>query len=131
MIAELIIEDQPKPIIQTEVYLEALCGVNQKPTSMRAAPMPGLMHLALGTPKAGPRLPKRDRLHQPIPSDHAGKQTPADDSGRLVRNVDLDPDCRRLPPPISAAAEYPVMSQGLGLEFFIGMRVEVGETARR
>ena len=67
--AELIIEDQPKPIIQAEVFLEPLRGVNQKAASMRAAPMPGLMHLAFGAPKAGPRLPKRDRLHQTTPRD--------------------------------------------------------------
>ena len=45
-VTELIIEDQPKPIIQIEICLEALCGVNQKPASMRAAPVPGLVHLA-------------------------------------------------------------------------------------
>lgn len=55
MTAELIIEDQPKRIIRLKVFLEMLCGVNQKPASMRAAPVPGLMHLAFGAPKAGPR----------------------------------------------------------------------------
>ena len=62
-VAELIIEDQPKPIIQMN-GLEPLCSVHQEPASMPAAPASGLMHLALGAPKAGPRLPKRDRLHQ-------------------------------------------------------------------
>src|SRR5215208_5745732 len=38
--------------------------MNEKPASMRTAPVPGFMHLTVGTPKAGPRLPKRDRLHQ-------------------------------------------------------------------
>ena len=69
MSAELIIEDQPKRIIQSKVFLEVLCGVNQKPASVRASPVPGFMHLAIRTPKAGPRLPKRDRLHQSTPSD--------------------------------------------------------------
>lgn len=73
--AELIIEDQPKPIIRFKVFLEALCGVNQKPASMAASPMPGFMHLALGTPKAGPRLPKRDRLHLNAPARPAEPAT--------------------------------------------------------
>jgi hypothetical protein len=68
--AEFIIEDQPKRIVEFEGFLEVLSRVNQKPASMRASPVPGFMHLALGTPKAGPRLPKRDRLHQSTPSDH-------------------------------------------------------------
>jgi hypothetical protein len=38
---ELMIEDQPKPVIQIEVRLEALCGVNQKPTAMRASASAG------------------------------------------------------------------------------------------
>jgi hypothetical protein len=46
--AELIIEDQPKRLSQIKGFLEALCGVNQKPASMRASPVPGFMHLALG-----------------------------------------------------------------------------------
>ncbi len=70
MTAELIVEDQPKRISQFKIFLEALCSVNNKPASMRASPMPGFVHLALGTPKAGPRLPERDRLHQSTPRDH-------------------------------------------------------------
>jgi len=62
MRAVLMIEDQPTPIIQIKICLEALCGVNQKP--MQAAPGPGLMHLALGTPQAGPPLPKGHRPHR-------------------------------------------------------------------
>jgi hypothetical protein len=50
MTAELIVEDQSKRIIQIKVFLEALCGVNQKPASMRASPVPGFMHLASRAP---------------------------------------------------------------------------------
>jgi hypothetical protein len=70
MAAELIVEDQPKRMIQFKVFLEALCGVNQQPASVGASLMPGFVHLARGTRKAGPRLPERDRLHQSTPSDH-------------------------------------------------------------
>jgi hypothetical protein len=74
--AELIVEDQPKRIIQSKVLLEPLGGVNQKPPSMRASPMSGFMHLASGAPKAGPRLPKRDRLHQSTPVNQDWRQKP-------------------------------------------------------
>ena len=74
--AELIIEDQPKRIIQIKVFFEPLSRVNEKPASMRASPMPGFMHLAWGAPKACPRLPKRDRLHQLIPIDQDWRQIP-------------------------------------------------------
>jgi hypothetical protein len=70
MTAELIVEDQPKRMIQFKVFLKALCSVNQERASMRAPPMPGFVHLAPGTPQAGPRLPKRERLHQSTPSEH-------------------------------------------------------------
>ncbi len=73
MRAELINEDQPKRISR---FLEAFCGVNEKPASMRASPVPGFMHLASGAPKAGPRLPKRDRLHQSARSDQDWRQKP-------------------------------------------------------
>ncbi len=33
-VAELIVEDQPKPIIQIKIRLEAPCGVHQKPAAM-------------------------------------------------------------------------------------------------
>jgi hypothetical protein len=48
--AELIIEDQPKRIIRVEVCLEALSGVNEKPPTMAASPMPGFVQFAPGTP---------------------------------------------------------------------------------
>src|SRR5713101_5346238 len=73
MRAELINEDQPKRISR---FLEAFCGVNEKPATMGASPVPGFMHLASGAPKAGPRLPKRDRLHQSTPSDHDRERIP-------------------------------------------------------
>jgi hypothetical protein len=66
--AELIVEDQPKRIDRSKIFLEALCGMNEKPTSMAASPMPGFMHLTRGTSQARPRLPKRDRLHHTFPT---------------------------------------------------------------
>jgi hypothetical protein len=47
---ELIIEDHSKQITQIKVFLEVLSGVNQKPASMRASPVPGFVHLPPGTP---------------------------------------------------------------------------------